>query len=132
LGGWTNPQTIDFFVQYADLLYKTFGDRVKIWITFYEPLVFCRLGYGLGQVAPNIKTDKNFGFYLCNHHVILAHAKTYHLYNEKYFAEQMGEVGINAHVEYAYKMFDNVTDEVVDRAMQFDVSFYLFLDSKQF
>lgn len=94
-----------------------------MWITFNEPSIFCGLGYGWGEHAPHIDSVKNMGFYLCGHHVLLAHAKTYHLYKEKYFAQQGGEVGINTNAGYAFKMNENVTDEVINRAMQFNVSF---------
>jgi beta-glucosidase/6-phospho-beta-glucosidase/beta-galactosidase len=29
-----------------------FGDRVKFWLTFNEPLTFVQLGYGAGMHAP--------------------------------------------------------------------------------
>lgn len=37
LGGWANVEMVDIFMDYAELLLKTFGDRVKIWTTFNEP-----------------------------------------------------------------------------------------------
>lgn len=37
LGGWANVEMVDLFMDYAELLLKTFGDRVKIWTTFNEP-----------------------------------------------------------------------------------------------
>lgn len=36
LGGWTNSEIIDVFVDYAEILLKHFGDRVKMWTTFNE------------------------------------------------------------------------------------------------
>lgn len=29
IGGWTNSLTINYFVRYAQLLFKTFGDKVN-------------------------------------------------------------------------------------------------------
>jgi beta-glucosidase len=38
-GGWENPDSVNWFVEYADLVSRTLGDRVKHWITFNEPFV---------------------------------------------------------------------------------------------
>jgi beta-glucosidase/6-phospho-beta-glucosidase/beta-galactosidase len=39
---------------YADLAFKSFGDRVKTWITFNEPQLICDLGYNIGVHAPGL------------------------------------------------------------------------------
>lgn len=122
LGGWTNPEMIKHFEFYADLLFRSYGDRVKMWITFNEPGIFCGLGYGWASHAPHIRTSRNIGLYLCAHHVLLSHATVYHLYKAKYFAEQQGEVGINVNSGHAYKMYPNVTAEIIDRELQFKVN----------
>lgn len=41
-----------YFMAYAELCFKTFGDRVKNWITFNEPWTFCLQGSYLD--APNM------------------------------------------------------------------------------
>lgn len=122
LGGWTNPDIIKHYEFYADTLFKHYGDRVKLWITFNEPTIFCGHGYGHGEHAPHIRTIRNEGFYLCGHHVILSHAKVYHMYKEKYYRTQGGEVGINVNSGHSYKMYPNVTQEVIDRDLQFKVN----------
>lgn len=33
LGGWTNPMVVDYFKEYADVLFEHYGSRVKRWIT---------------------------------------------------------------------------------------------------
>jgi len=48
IGGWPNEELVQHFEAYADLAFKTFGDRVKKWITFNEPWVVCILGYANG------------------------------------------------------------------------------------
>ncbi|XP_068626399.1 myrosinase 1-like [Battus philenor] len=91
LGGWTNPIIAEYFTDYARILYHYFGDRVKIWFTFNEPLSFCKEGYG-GADAPAANSS-GFEDYLCGHNVLRAHAKAYRLYEQE-FAEQGGSVGI--------------------------------------
>lgn len=33
-GGWPNEALIPHFVNYAEVAFRAFGDRVKKWITF--------------------------------------------------------------------------------------------------
>lgn len=53
-GGLSNEILVDHFVEYADLLFNLFGDRVKRWMTFNEPLEFCIKGYGKATQPPLI------------------------------------------------------------------------------
>ncbi|HLP25824.1 MAG TPA: family 1 glycosylhydrolase, partial [Acidobacteriota bacterium] len=51
-GGWPTRQVVDAFADYADTIVKTYGDRVKNWITLNEIAVFLDSGYSLGRHAP--------------------------------------------------------------------------------
>ncbi|KAK9721944.1 Collagen triple helix repeat (20 copies) [Popillia japonica] len=93
IGGWPNPLIIDHFVDFADVVFENFGDRVQFWITFNEPTLICLHGYGFGSMAPAY-TQQGIVDYLCGHNLILAHAKTYRLYQDKYKKSQNGRVGI--------------------------------------
>lgn len=53
-GGFLNENFIKLFRDYADLMFDRLGDKVKIWITFNEPLVVARHGYGFGDFAPGM------------------------------------------------------------------------------
>ncbi|KAG5671230.1 hypothetical protein PVAND_001439 [Polypedilum vanderplanki] len=119
LGGWTNPRIVKYFEIFADLAFKSFGDRVKEWITFNEPSVFCDEGYGWALHAPEIRTDKNIGNYLCTHHCLLAHASAYRMYKEKIFPSQQGKVGICLNSGFNYPYNSTVTQETVDKAVNF-------------
>jgi len=80
---------IDNFNDYADFCFKTFGQKVKKWITFNEPQSFTWIGYGAGAHAPgrcspyvadHCLSDGGGGDtptepYITSHIVILAHAK---------------------------------------------------------
>ncbi|XP_019764511.2 myrosinase 1 [Dendroctonus ponderosae] len=122
VGEWANPKIVDYFVDFADLAFELFGDRVKLWATINEPRTFC-------QDVPNTITEYFFtelplGIYeyLCGHHVLLAHAKTYRLYESKYQKMQNGKIGIvlnlDENVPYSNSTED---DEAAERANLFDL-----------
>ena len=56
-GGWLNKKTIDAFEKYANVCFKSFGDRVKHWITFNETVVFTAGAYLKGCHPPGIQKD---------------------------------------------------------------------------
>jgi beta-glucosidase len=51
-GGWANPEIINWFAEYAQLMYRTFDDRVPLWCTINEPWVIADQGYVEGRHAP--------------------------------------------------------------------------------
>jgi beta-glucosidase len=71
LGGWTSRDCAGWFADYAALIARRFGDRVRHFATFNEPSVFSLLGYCMGGQAPGIA---NHSLLLRTiHHVNLAH-----------------------------------------------------------
>jgi beta-glucosidase len=70
-GGWGTRESADWFGEYAALLGRTLGDRVKDWITFNEPMAFLVLGHVFGLHAPGL-TDPALA-YQASHHMNLAH-----------------------------------------------------------
>ncbi|KAF8769384.1 hypothetical protein HU200_006611 [Digitaria exilis] len=103
-GGFLSPSIINDYKDYAEVCFKEFGDRVKHWITFNEPVSFCSLGYSSGTFAPGRCSpweqgkcsagDSGTEPYTVCHHQILAHAETARLYKAKYQAAQKGNIGI--------------------------------------
>ncbi|XP_063358724.1 lactase/phlorizin hydrolase-like [Cydia amplana] len=93
MGGWTNPSIVDWFADYARTAFELFGDRVKFWITFNEPHVFCYYGYGDVSMAPQLNI-KGVAEYLCSKNMLMSHAKTWHMYDEEYRSKQSGTVSI--------------------------------------
>ncbi|NWI62451.1 LPH hydrolase, partial [Todus mexicanus] len=100
VGGWQNESIIDAFVNYADFCFATFGDRVKFWVTFHEPWVISYAGYGTGEHPPGI-TDPGVASYKVAHTILKAHAKVWHLYNDKYRSQQLGKVGLVLNSDWA-------------------------------
>ncbi|MBX3063750.1 MAG: beta-glucosidase [Anaerolineae bacterium] len=74
-GGWLNRATSDYFADYADIVSRALGDRVKHWMTFNEPLCICWISYGEGRHAPG-KVDPSFRDpAIATHTVYLGHGK---------------------------------------------------------
>lgn len=116
-GGLTNSIIISYFEAYANLLFERYGDRVKYWITFNEPVDFCK-GYASDLVAPAVNAH-GIGEYLCGHNVIKSHAVVYHSYKENYYSRFKGQIGITLSSRFYYSAKNQSED--VDRAMQFSV-----------
>ncbi|HEX2914561.1 MAG TPA: GH1 family beta-glucosidase [Chloroflexia bacterium] len=70
-GGWKNRATVEAYADYAEIVAKRLGDRVKSWITLNEPWVSSVLGYITGEHAPG-ETDFLAGIHAA-HHLLLAH-----------------------------------------------------------
>ncbi len=71
LGGWLNRDIAGWFADYATLIARRYGDRVKRLATFNEPSVFTLFGYGFGWNAPAV-ADRT-AHLVSIHHVNLAH-----------------------------------------------------------
>ncbi|HWB64560.1 MAG TPA: GH1 family beta-glucosidase [Chitinophagales bacterium] len=70
-GGWINRDIIGWFEEYIDLVTKRFGDRVRNWMVFNEPLSFTVAGYAAGVHPPG---EINFAhFYRAIHNVTMCH-----------------------------------------------------------
>ena len=70
-GGWVNRDTVTAFVEYADVITKRLGDRVKHWITHNEPWCTAMHGNLDGMHAPGIRNVKT-ALQVC-HNVLLSH-----------------------------------------------------------
>jgi len=71
LGGWTNRDCAGWFADYAALVARRYGDRVKRFATFNEFSVFTLFGFAIDWGAPGI-TDRT-AHLKAIHHVNLAH-----------------------------------------------------------
>lgn len=65
-GGWETEDVIDWFADYARICFELFGNDVKYWFTFNEPVITCWGGYGGGEFAPGIESS-GIGEYICAH-----------------------------------------------------------------
>jgi beta-glucosidase len=70
-GGWLARDTAVAFAQYADVVSRHLGDRVKHWITHNEPWCASMVSYVFGEHAPG---HRNWQEALpVSHHLLLSH-----------------------------------------------------------
>jgi beta-glucosidase len=72
-GGWLNRDIAGIFADYARVVVRRLGDRVKHWATFNEPNVHALFGHGEGGHAPGLKGLPNM--LAAIHHQNLAHGR---------------------------------------------------------
>ncbi|CAK1543671.1 unnamed protein product [Leptosia nina] len=100
LGGWTNPEIAIWFEDYARTAFELYGDRVKTWLTFNEPIIICDAAYEKGTIAPGIASP-GIGNFICVKNLMLAHARAYRIYDKEFRPKYNGKVGLtNNHVWY--------------------------------
>ena len=70
-GGWTERDCAQWFADYAAVVARRTGDRVRRFATFNEPAVFTLFGYGFGAHPPGV--GDRAACFKAIHNVNLAH-----------------------------------------------------------
>ncbi|MFZ5774471.1 MAG: GH1 family beta-glucosidase [Thermodesulfobacteriota bacterium] len=73
LGGWTSRDVAGWFADYATIVARRYGDRVKRFATFNEPSVSTFFGYAMNWNAPGA-SDRT-AYLRAAHHLNLAHGR---------------------------------------------------------
>ncbi|XP_028799692.1 vicianin hydrolase-like [Neltuma alba] len=128
-GGFLNPKVVGDFQEYSDFCFKTFGDRVKDWVTLNEPHIFTMNAYNGGIFAPSrcsnyvgncTAGDSATEPYLVAHHLLLSHAAAARLYKTKYQAAQKGKMGISLATDWIVLKSEAAANrEAANRALDF-------------
>ncbi|KAI3702887.1 hypothetical protein L6452_28640 [Arctium lappa] len=119
-GSWLNTEMREEFVHMAEVCFKSFGDRVKYWITINEPNIFTEMAYEQGLFPPS-RCSEPFGNCVAGnsdveplivmHNLLLAHGMAAKLYHDKFQPKQGGSIGLVMHC----LMFEPLTDSDLDR-----------------
>jgi beta-glucosidase len=72
-GGWPERFLVDAFAEYAGVVSRYLGDRVKNWMTHNEPWVAAFLGYQVGVHAPGVQNQA--AALRAAHHLLLSHGR---------------------------------------------------------
>ena len=87
-GGFANPESVNWFCEYARLVITEFRGQVNRFITFNEPHAFVFSGFAYGVHAPgqkNLKTALSVA-----HNVLLCHGAAVKLFRELHPAGKIG------------------------------------------
>lgn len=105
IGGWESQKVVDAYVEYADFMFNHYGDRVKKWITFNEPIVFTIWFYSNGIYDRKPSVRKGYLSSIC---VNVAHAKAVNVYRNSKNSD--GEIGITLNLSSGYANTDSELD----------------------
>ncbi len=89
-GGWSNRDSVDWFTDYACVIFDRLGDRVALWCPHNEPWAIAFVGYAWGSLAPGICDYSQA--YQTVHHLLLSHGKTVQLFRHGGYKGQIGAV----------------------------------------
>ena len=106
-GGFGNRAIIDWYVNYASVLFDNFGELVDYWVTFNEPIA-TYVGYAKGFFAPGL-TDEKYARQ-CIHHLLLCHGEAVKLFRSRRLP---GQIGVVVDV---WKHYPARTDNAADMA----------------
>lgn len=125
-GGWESAHVADLYAKYAKTAFELFGDRVKYWTTFNEPIVNIEGGY-LYQFHYPLLVD---GAKACKvmYNINLASAKAIEAFRKTSCCQSGGKIGIVLNLTPAYPRNPDDPEDV--KAAQFSDTFfnYSFLD----
>ncbi|WP_125588219.1 glycoside hydrolase family 1 protein [Companilactobacillus jidongensis] len=121
-GGWENRKSVDDFAFYAKTAFEQFGDLVKTWSTFNEPLVHIECGYLYQYHYPAIVDFKKA--VQVGYHTLMAHVCAVREFRK---SDLDGKVGIILNVLPAYSRSDSAEDIKAKEAADL-LNTYSFLD----
>ncbi|XVE87822.1 hypothetical protein DITRI_Ditri19aG0019000 [Diplodiscus trichospermus] len=134
-GSWLSPESQDDFAYFAEICFKSFGDRVKYWVTFNEPNYEVNFGYRIGTFPPSrcswpfgncTNGDSEKEPFIAAHNVILSHAAAVHIYRTKYQAKQGGSIGIVLNCAWFEPISNSIADKLAaERAQSFSINWFL-------
>lgn len=105
-GGWLNPDSAQWFADYAQILFRALDDRVKLWATVNEPWVVVDAGYLHGVHAPGQRNV--FAAPHASHNLLRAHAAAVQAYR----AEGHHQIGLVVNLEPKYPASETTEDLV--------------------
>ncbi|WML41368.1 glycoside hydrolase family 1 protein [Neobacillus sp. OS1-2] len=97
-GGWESREVVDAYVNYAATCFQLFGDRVKYWFTFNEPIVPVEASYLYDLHYPHIIDFKRGA--AVAHNTIVAHAKAVEAFKKVHLGD--AKIGIILNLTPSY------------------------------
>lgn len=105
-GGWESREVVEAYKAYAETCFDLFGDRVKKWFTFNEPIVPVEGGYLYNFHYPNVVDFKRAA--QVAYHTILAHAKAVEAFRNMEIKD--AQIGIILNLTPSYPRSEHPAD----------------------
>ncbi|KAK0186406.1 glycoside hydrolase superfamily [Armillaria mellea] len=123
-GGFTSPEIVNDFVNYAKTVFQAYNGRVKTWYTFNEPSAYCNriTTYPFdAALAPNV--DSSTAFYHCAYNLLRAHAGAVKAFREMGIS---GEISLKNSGDIGTPWRSNSTEDTlaVERHVAFDLGLF--------
>ena len=87
-GGWEDPRSVPGFRRYAEAVSEALGERVRVWVTLNEPIVFLLGGYLGGAIPPGLRRFSSAARAL--EHLLRAHAEAAAALTARYADRRVG------------------------------------------
>lgn len=107
-GGWESKHVVDLFVKFAEKAFELFGDRVKYWTTFNEPIVVVEGQYLYKFHYPCLVDGKKAAQVMFN--INLASAKAIEAYRKGGYNKDGGKIGIVLNLTPSYPRSESKED----------------------
>ncbi|MBS5987665.1 glycoside hydrolase family 1 protein [Clostridium sp.] len=107
-GGWESKHVVDLFVKFAEKAFELFGDRIKYWTTFNEPIVVVEGQYLYKFHYPCLVDGKKAVQVMFN--INLASAKAIEAYRKGGYNKDGGKIGIVLNLTPSYPRSESKED----------------------
>lgn len=104
--GWSSKKVVELYAEYARIAFERYGDRVKHWFTFNEPIVVQTRCYLDAVRWPHEQNTKKW--MLWNYHKVLATAKAVAIYHAGNYG---GRIGCVLNPEMVYPRSNSAEDQ---------------------
>ncbi|WP_026691335.1 GH1 family beta-glucosidase [Alteribacter aurantiacus] len=107
-GGWVNRESVDWFLEFAEVCFRELDPYVESWITHNEPWCASFLSYHMGHHAPghrNIEEGVKAA-----HHILLSHGKAVELLKKDLGSKT--PIGITLNLTPVYAPTTSTNDKI--------------------
>src|SRR5262249_43301627 len=103
-GGWTNRDSVEWFADYAHVMFESLADRVTMWSTLNEPFMMSHAGYVEGVHAPGHRSLSEAA--AVARHLLLAHGAAVRVFR----GVGRGSIGLVVNLEPKHPASDDASD----------------------
>ncbi len=100
IGGWENPEVVNYFLAFVDVVVKEFGVEIDYWVVLNEPMMFVYGGYLKAYHPPQKRSLRKAE--KVTRHLALAYLKSYNLIHKHFIDAQVGMTNLLNYFEPAH------------------------------